>query len=73
MRRMAIVAMLFAACSSGEDPVPPTFRVLSPILLTFEGQRSAVTVEVDSRARFSVIDPDGHPRGTAVAERAGRL
>lgn len=71
MRRFVLAAVLLVACSDGDDPVPPTFRVRSTLLLTFEGQRAAVSLEVDGRARFAVIDGDGHPRGTGVAEQAG--
>lgn len=73
MRRFLLVAVLLGACScsDGDDPTPPVFRVRSPLLFTFEGQRSGVSVEVDGRARFSVIDAEGRPRGTGVAEQAG--
>jgi hypothetical protein len=73
MRRFLLVAVLLGACScsGGDDPIPPVFRVRSPLLFTFEGQRSGVSVEVDGRARFSVIDAGGRPRGTGVAEQAG--
>lgn len=73
MRRFLLVAVLLGSlsCSDGDDPVPPVIRVRSPLLFTFEGQRSGVSVEVDGRARFSVIDEDGRPRGTGVAEQAG--
>lgn len=75
MRRSLLVALLASsvACSDGDEREPPVFRVLSPLLLTFEGQQSAVSVDVDRRARFSVIDPDGLPRGTFVAEQAGQF
>jgi len=74
MRRFLLVAVLFGslACSDGDDAVPPVFRVRSPLLFTFEGQRSGVSVEVDGRARFAVLDESGQPRGTGVAEQAGR-
>lgn len=71
MRRLVLVAVLLGACSDGSDAVPPTFRVRSPLLLTFEGLPAAVSLEVDGRARFSVIGEDGQPRGTGVAEQAG--
>lgn len=67
-----VLAALLPACSDGDDATPPVFHVRSPVLFTFEGQRSGISVEVDGRARFSVIDEDGRPRGTGVAEQSGR-
>jgi hypothetical protein len=67
-----VLAALLPACSDGDEATPPVFHVRSPVLFTFQGQRSGISVEVDGRARFSVIDEDGRPRGTGVAEQSGR-
>jgi hypothetical protein len=73
MARRLVLMLLLLGCSSEKPRVPPALTLLSPSLITFEGAASSVTLQTDRRARFSVLDAAGHPRGAAVAQGEQRI